>query len=99
KVFTAKDSVKREQWFNRVKWILRQDLDGLSIASPKALIVSPVPGYVMELMDGLHPLASDMETSFTALSEGKGLTGFVQTGGLRRRLLILSEIASTLSKL
>lgn len=99
KIFTQKEKLKGERWFNHVQWILRQDLEGLSIASPKALVVSPKPGYVMELMDGLHPLLKEMEQSFTSLIEGKGLLGFLETGGLRRRLNLLREIARTLSRL
>lgn len=99
KTFYKKDKFKQEQWFNHIQWVLRQDLDGLAIAAPKALITKPVPGYVMELMDGLHSLTSEMECSFVALVEGKGLHGFLQTGGLKRRLQILAQLADTLSRL
>ncbi|GAB2922216.1 protein kinase domain-containing protein [Rheinheimera gaetbuli] len=99
KTFYKKDKVKQEQWFNHIQWVLRQDLDGLAIAAPKALITKPVPGYVMELMDGLHSLNSEMEQSFVALVEGKGLYGFLQTGGLKRRLQLLAQLADTLSRL
>ncbi|MDP5130157.1 MAG: serine/threonine-protein kinase [Paraglaciecola sp.] len=99
KTFYKKNKVKQEQWFNHIQWVLRQDLDGLAIAAPKALITKPVPGYVMELMEGLHSLTSEMERSFVALVEGKGLNGFLQTGGLKRRLQILAQLADTLSRL
>lgn len=82
KTFYRRNRDKEERWFKHVQWVLRQDLEGLSIAAPKALITHPVPGYVMELMDGLHPLSVEMEGSFTSLVEGEGLTGFLKTGGL-----------------
>ncbi|GHB02470.1 protein kinase [Shewanella indica] len=99
KTFYRKNKDKEQNWFQHVQWVLRQDLEGLAIAAPKALITSPLPGYVMELMDGLHPLSTDMERSFTSLVEGRGLTGYLLTGGLKRRLLLLAEIANTLARL
>ncbi|SEA22550.1 protein kinase domain-containing protein [Marinobacterium iners] len=99
KTFYRKDPDKEKRWFDHVQWVLRQDLEGLSIAAPKALIQKPVPGYVMELMDGLHPLSAEMEGSFTSLVGGEGLTGFLKTGGLKRRLLLLAELANTLARL
>ncbi len=99
KTFFRKDRDKEERWFKHVQWVLRQDLEGLAIAAPKALVTHPVPGYVMELMDGLHPLSNEMERSFTSLVEGEGLTGYLRTGGLKRRLLMLAEIANTLARL
>ena len=99
KTFYRKDSDKEKRWFKHVQWVLRQDLDGLAIAAPKALITNPVPGYVMELMEGLHSLSAELEGSFISLIDGKGLTGFLNTGGLKRRLNLLSELANTLARL
>lgn len=99
KTFYQKDKYKEKRWFDHVQWVLRQDLDGLAIAAPKALVTTPVPGYVMELMEGLHSLSSEMERSFISLVEGDGLTGYLNTGGLRRRLLILAQMADTLARL
>lgn len=99
KTSNQKDRQKRKRWGDHIRWILRQDLEGFSIASPKALITKPVPGYVMELMDGLHALEKDMQRNLDALSNGEGLQGFLNTGGLRRRLLLLSELAGTLANL
>ncbi len=99
KTYSIRDKNKRADWLKQIKRVIRQDLDGLSIARPQAIIEQPVPGYVMELMDGLHSLHEEMESSFKALVEGEGLKGYLDTGGLKRRLLILSELANTLSKL
>ena len=68
KTSNQKDRQKRKRWGDHIRWILRQDLEGFSIASPKALITKPVPGYVMELMDGLHALEKDMQRNLDALS-------------------------------
>jgi DNA-binding helix-hairpin-helix protein with protein kinase domain len=99
KVFNDKDPERRRRWVNRLNWVLRQELDGLRIARPQALIEQPVPGYVMELMDGLHPLQEMLEVSHQALLDGNGLSGYVATGGLKRRVALLRELASTLAGL
>lgn len=99
KVFTNNDPDAKRRWVNRVNWILNQELDGLRIARPMAVIEHPVPGYVMELMEGLIPLQGLLETSHQAMLEGAGLEGFVATGGLDRRLALLCELASSLAEL
>ncbi len=99
KVFNDKHDEKRQRWVNQINWILRQELDGLRIARPMALIEKPVPGYVMELMDGLEPLQTALAASHRALQQGKGLQGFLTTGGLSRRLALLRELARTLAGL
>lgn len=71
----------------------------LPLAMPKALLVGPRPGYVMELMDGLVPLGELLETSQQALFEGDGRGGFVRTGGLKRRMALLARLARMLAKL
>ena len=69
------------------------------LATPKALLTGPRPGYVMELMDGLVPLGELLETSQQALLEGDGRCGFVRTGGLKRRMALLARLARVLAKL
>ena len=44
KVFTNNDPDAKRRWVNRVNWILNQELDGLRIARPMAVIEHPVPG-------------------------------------------------------
>lgn len=69
------------------------------LAMPKALLVGSRPGYVMELMDGLVPLAQLLEETQKALLEGDGLGGFVRSGGLKRRMALLARLARVLAKL
>lgn len=99
KLFTDRDPERRRRWVNRLNWVLNQELDGLRIARPRALIERPYPGYVMELMDGLESLQSGLEHSLAALRDGAGLSGYLATGGLRRRLALLRELATTLAGL
>ncbi|NEX21211.1 protein kinase [Thiorhodococcus mannitoliphagus] len=99
KLFTGRDAEQRRHWVNRLNWVLNQELDGLHIARPRALIERPYPGYVMELMDGLESLQASLDSSRAALLEGAGLSGYLATGGLRRRLALLRELATTLAGL
>lgn len=99
KFYKGRDAADRRRWVHNLNWILRQDLDGLKIARPRAVVERPAPGYVMELMDGLVPLQDVLERSFQSLQEGRSLEGFVETGGLRRRLALLRELSRTLADL
>jgi DNA-binding helix-hairpin-helix protein with protein kinase domain len=90
---------KASAWYQQIQWVSRLDLDGLNIARPQTLIVDPRPGYVMELMEGLIPLQGLVDESFEAMMDGAGLVGFINSGGLSRRLRILSSLATTLAKL
>ena len=86
-------------WHKHVQWVARQPLENLHIARPQAMIVKPRPGYVMELMDGLEPLQAMLDSSFNALRDGNGLTGFRNTGGLSRRVRVLARLARLLASL
>jgi serine/threonine protein kinase len=76
---------------------MRQPLEGLPIAHPQALITQPQPGYVMELMDGLAPMTELMQVATDALMSDEGLSGYVKTGGLLRRLKMLARLARVLA--
>lgn len=94
KGFHNKDSAAREQWLRQVAWLMRQDLSSLPLAKPVALLQPPRAGYVMELMDGLEPLSHLLEAVAAQQAQG-----FLATGGLSRRLRLLSRLAATLSQL
>ena len=53
----------------------QQPLEGLYIARPRALIVKPRLGYVMELMDGLSHYEPSWSSHTTPVA-GAGLEGF-----------------------
>jgi serine/threonine protein kinase len=95
----AKDDSRTLGWYKQLQSVMRQPLKDLHIAQPRALIVKPRLGYVMELMDGLEPLQALVEEAHLSMIDGKGLVGFVASGGLRRRLTILSNAARLLAKL
>jgi len=97
KGFTSKEQQTRERWRQHIAWLVRQDLAGLKIARPLALLAEPRCGYVMELMDGLEPLQVVLE-SYVAAGEDAG-KDYLQQGGLRRRVRILCQLARTLNQL
>lgn len=90
----SKDPGERERWVNQVTWLMRQDLTGLPLAKPVALLKPPRVGYIMELMDGLEPLSLLLESVAAQQAQG-----YLLTGGLSRRLRLLSRLATTLSQL
>jgi serine/threonine protein kinase len=53
----------------------------------------------MELMDGLTPMTELMQVATDALMTGDGLSGYLKTGGLLRRLKILARLARVLAEL
>lgn len=103
KICTHDDEGLRSEWINHIRWIMRQPLDGLAIARPLAIIEKPRPGYVMELMDGLTPISSLLEAAEYSMAEGLSpadkLSGFLNTGGLKRRVNVLSRLARLLADL
>lgn len=99
KVARASTEEKRTSWTNKIRALMRQPLDGLPIAHPQALITQPQPGYVMELMDGLAPMTELMQVATDAFMSDEGLSGYVKTGGLLRRLKILARLARVLADL
>lgn len=99
KVARATTEEKRSSWTNKIRALMHQPLDGLPIAHPLALITQPQPGYVMELMDGLAPMTELMQVATDALMSDDGLSGYVKTGGLLRRLRMLARLARVLAEL
>lgn len=99
KVSRATTEEKRSSWTSKIRALMRQPLEGLPIAHPQALITQPQPGYVMELMDGLVPMTELMQVATDALMSDEGLSGYVKTGGLLRRLKMLARLARVLAEL
>lgn len=102
KVSKLKDAdPKGQSWREQIRRVHRLPIveNGLPIAMPKALIVKPRSGYLMELMDGLIPLETLLIDAQAAFLEGEGLSGYLVSGGLGRRLRLLSRLARVLARL
>lgn len=94
KGYMNKSQEQRHLWIEQVSWLMRQDLEGLNVAKPVALLAAPRAGYLMELMDGLEPMSRLLEVVVES-----GFEGYLQSGGLAKRLRLLAKLASTLSLL
>ena len=64
------------------------------IAKPISLLKEPSCGYIMRLLTGMQPLKKLVLTQNNNLKEF-----YINTGGLRRRLEILTNLAKTLLRL
>ena len=89
------------EWQRQIERVHRLPIteNDLPIAMPKALIVKPRAGYVMELMDGLVPLEQLLTRAQQAFLDGEGLSGYLASGGLRRRLRLLARLARVMARL
>lgn len=92
---------RSEVWRKQVQSVQRLPAfdQGLPVVMPKARIVKPRAGYVMQLIDGLIPLEQLLKEAAEATADGAGLKGFVNSGGLARRLRLLSRLARVLARL
>ncbi len=92
---------RNQRWRRRIETVRRMPIleNRLPIAMPQTLIVKPRAGYVMELMDGLIPLEELLEQAHEASCNQEGLTGYVASGGLGRRLRLLARLARVLAQL
>lgn len=103
KICTHDDERLKGEWINHIRWLMRQPLEDLAIARPVAIIEKPRLGYVMELMDGLAPMSLLLESAEYSMSEGENpaekLSGFLKTGGLKRRISLLARLARLLADL
>lgn len=89
------------EWQRQIERVHRLPIteNDLPIAMPRALIVKPRAGYVMELMDGLVPLEQLLTQAQQAFLDGEGLSGYLASGGLRRRLRLLARLARVMARL
>ncbi len=92
KILRINSDTKKERFKNQLTFVKRQPLNDLPIAKPISLLKSPYVGYVMEF-------ASDMEAISNLISipkDKKVAEWYIETGGLKRRLVLLKKIANAL---
>ncbi|EKA7357407.1 TPA: protein kinase [Vibrio parahaemolyticus] len=105
KGFTNKDETAKKRWHSHIEWLIRQDIADLKLARPLVLLKEPRMGYVMELMDGLVPLKSLLDSfieatdSISEENQTPHIQNYLDQGGLRRRIRILCQLARTLNQL
>lgn len=70
------------------------DIEDINICTPKSLLEKPHCGYVMELLNDLKPVSSIFK------KDGEDfLENYRRTGGYKKRIEILLELARTLNRL
>jgi DNA-binding helix-hairpin-helix protein with protein kinase domain len=100
KLSRQKNRTKRLQWLEQVRWLTRQPLEALHIAPPIARIeTEKYAGFVMELMDGLIPLQQLMDDAEQMMDKEGSPVHYLQSGGIKRRMLLLAKLARTLADL
>ncbi|MEV0082906.1 hypothetical protein [Saccharopolyspora sp. NPDC050642] len=87
----------RSEDLERIEQVRRLPLDGLAIAPPITLIRTGGDGYMMRLADEMTPLREPyLPREFGHRADPNW---YLKTGGLRRRLAIAANLASTMASL
>lgn len=94
KFLTSASPTTRDELRTRLRRISRIDLHGIPLATPQAIINGPL-GYIMELLEDMVSLGS----LFAFPRTGGDLAWYRDTGGLRRRLVVLANVADALHRL
>ena len=102
KINTQSDQQKKRKWVEHIRWLMQQPLEDMNVAKPLSRIAmnENSVGYVMELMDGLMPLQQFMDTTEEAMDGSEySLLEYLASGGIKRRMQILSKLSRTLAGL
>jgi serine/threonine protein kinase len=99
------DKTLHQKYNRKMEEVRTLPVPDLNLAMPITLLAAPHTGYVMRLLSDMVPVQSLIVPprppgAGDEKAENISLTKFYnQTGGLRRRLLLLASIAGTLSRL
>lgn len=96
KLFRTARGVGGDALRERIAAVRRLPIEDLPIARPIATLAPPRTGYVMRLMTGMVPISHLMRPDHKATSVR---SWYLETGGLRRRLVILERLARTFAEL
>jgi eukaryotic-like serine/threonine-protein kinase len=96
KILQGNTDIKKERLRDQLAFVKRQPTGRLPLAKPLSLLKAPHVGYVMEFASGMEPLLRLIHPTrgTTSINEW-----YKQTGGLKRRLIILAKIAEVLNEL
>ena len=96
KLLRSANEAERERIRRCLQAVKRLDLEGLPIASPKAVLRPPHVGYLMHLAAGMSSLRSMLKPP----ADGRSVsTWYVATGGLRARLCRLASIFEVFARM
>lgn len=96
KILRGRGSQHQERMRNQLTHVRRLPLGELPIAKPLEMLRQPHTGYVMELLTGMVPIRS---LFYIPKGEAPSVEWYLQSGGLRRRLILLGRVAHILSLL
>lgn len=97
KLLRTRDASQVRALENQMHFLRSLDLAGIPIAQPEAVIVHPVPGYLMRLLAEMIPMQEAMIPRPT--KSGRNDRWYQESGGLRRRLRLCSRAARALAML
>ena len=90
------DSARRNAWTARLRRVARLGVDGLAITTPESFFHdADLVGYAMRLMDDMVPI----KRLAARPRNVDALAWYHETGGQRRRLVVLAELADVLAGL
>jgi DNA-binding helix-hairpin-helix protein with protein kinase domain len=96
KLVAGLGQARRERMRIQLSHVRRLPVRELSLARPLELLRAPHTGYVMELVTGMTPIKT---LWCPPKGEAPSAEWYLETGGLRRRLLVLGRAAHVLSQL
>jgi DNA-binding helix-hairpin-helix protein with protein kinase domain len=96
KLLFTRSPLQRDQLRSKLEWLRTLPLDSIAIAKPLELLAAPNVGYLMQFCSG-------MLSAHNLLAPPRGtasvLRWYIETGGLRRRLVLLTRLAAALNRL
>lgn len=92
KFLGKKNSIKSQVLKRKLSYIKTRNIQDLPISKPIELVKGETLGYIMEMAIGMIPLESLLKPTFES-------NWWSKTGGLEKRLKILTNLSDVLSKL
>ena len=96
KIIDAGDAGQRDRLRRQLAYVRRLPLQEMALARPIEMLRPPHTGYVMELLTGMTPIKSLMTPPRGTKSM---VEWYLQSGGLRRRLLVLARAAHVMAQI
>lgn len=93
KLIGKKSSIKSQLLKRKISYIKTRPIEDLPISKPLEQVDGEALGYIMEMATDMMPIENLIKP------EGDFVEWWKTTGGLKKRLILLSKIASTLAKL
>ena len=94
KILHDTSSSRREQLRAQLAAVKRLPVEDLPMARPLAMLKEPHLGYVMDLVTGMEPIAALLSAPREGIARW-----YIETGGLGRRLRLLTRIADAFARL